>query len=85
MLKRQVAKIEPVSCIEKHHAFAPGSRSKVGDLGRVGDRRVVEADARLAVGAALVAEGVKDGGHVARCRAGEVVRALQQVRFRVRG
>ena len=53
----------------------------LGDLGRVGDRRVVEADARLAVGAA---EGVEDGGHVARRRAGEVVRALQQVRFRIR-
>ena len=46
---------------------------------------MVEADARLAVGAALVAEGVEDCGHVARRRAGEVVRALQQVRVRVRG
>ena len=45
---------------------------------------MVEADAGLAVGAALVAEGVEDRGDVARRRAGEVVRALQQVRFRIR-
>jgi hypothetical protein len=54
-------------------------------LGRVGHRRVVEADAGLAVGAALVAEGVEDRGDVARRRAGEVVGALQQVRVRAKG
>ena len=46
---------------------------------------MVEADAGLAVGAALVAEGVEDRGDVARRRAGEVVGALQQVRVRAKG
>mmetsp|Transcript_47189 Transcript_47189/g.156415 ORF Transcript_47189/g.156415 Transcript_47189/m.156415 type:complete len:272 (-) Transcript_47189:16-831(-) len=52
-------------------------------LGRVGHRRVVEIDARLAVGAPLVAEGVLDRGHVAGRGAGEVVRAHRRGRFAV--
>jgi hypothetical protein len=40
---------------------------------RVRDRRVVQADAHLAVLTALVAESVFDLGHAARRGAGEVV------------
>merc|ERR1719454_2515206 len=51
----------------------------------VRDRGVVQEDARLAVGAALVAKGVFDGDDVARRGAGEIVRAHRHGRLAVEG
>ena len=56
-----------LSCIT-----ASGSCRLFGSV-LVRQRRVVQVDADLAVGHALVAEGVLDLGHVARRGAGEVV------------
>jgi len=59
------------------HDVLLGHRAGGGSRGAaaVGDGGVVEADAALAVGVALVAEGVLDGGHGAGGGAGELVGA----------
>ena len=74
---------------ESHKSSRTGCLSRMlgmvdcNDLGRVRHRRVVEADARLAVCAPLVAEGVLDGGNIARRGAGEVIRAHRSGRSAV--
>merc|ERR1712187_752925 len=67
--------VENLSTSVHVHAHASDESSLRGLLQAVGHRRVVKADAHLAVVVALVAEGVLDLGLVTGGGAGEDVRA----------